>query len=86
MLFCGLPFATQGFNDLNIIVREHWRSINVASGVTGKRAVGAPSPDGSGGTTEDESWTNVSPSGTETWSTISPSGVESWVDVSTRIG
>jgi hypothetical protein len=85
MLFCNEPFATRGFNDLNIFSRESWRIVGVASGVTGKRIVGAPKPDGSGGTTEDESWTNISPSGTETWSNISPSGDESWVDINSQI-
>ena len=61
MLFCGLPFATQGFNDLNILVREHWRDIDIVNPESWTDV----SPSGT------ETWTTISPSGDESWVDIS---------------
>ena len=33
------------------------------------------------GTTNTESWSSVSPSGSETWTTVTPSGTETWRNI-----
>ena len=61
MLFCALPFATQGFSDLNINVREHWRNVAIVNpeAWTNVSTVGA------------ETWTTIAPSDNESWVDIS---------------
>ena len=61
MLFCNVPFATQGFNDLNLNVREHWRGIDIVNPESWTDV----SPSGT------ETWTTISPSGDESWVDIS---------------
>ena len=63
MLFCNLPFATQGFNDESSqgFAREHWREVAIVNPETWTTV----SPVGT------ETWTNISPSGDESWVDIS---------------
>ena len=61
MLFCNVPFATQGFNDLNISAREHWRGIDIVNPESWTDV----SPSGT------ETWSTISPSGDESWVDIS---------------
>ena len=61
MLFCNVPFATQGFNDLNINTREHWRGIDIVNPESWTDV----SPSGT------ETWSTISPSGDESWVDIS---------------
>ena len=65
MLFCALPFSTQGFSDpgvsKGVLTREHWREVAIVNPETWTTV----SPVGT------ETWTNISPSGDESWVDIS---------------
>ena len=61
MLFCNLSFATQGFNDLNLNVREHWRGITIVNPESWTNV----SPSGT------ETWSTIAPSDNESWVDIS---------------
>tara|TARA_R100001369_G_scaffold81018_1_gene111708 strand:- start:1495 stop:1692 length:198 start_codon:yes stop_codon:yes gene_type:complete len=60
MLFSGFSFSEQGFNDLNILSREHWIHIIPTENETWSSLT----PSGS------ETWTKIAPTGIETWTDI----------------
>ena len=65
MLFCSVPFATQGFSDTGVstgvFTREHWREVAIVNPETWT----AVSPVGT------ETWTTMAPSDNESWLDIS---------------